>query len=165
MPGLKRARAFHSSCATDKAVFVFGGSENKVTLDTFERLTLVDEYDSKGQILPYEWSQFTIVDLKPGAFVIMAALSNEAIIVLGGSSLWDGVIFSPEWNDGHIGDTKMIKCNENVFLCSGNQCCVTEQGKLIALVADSDQNLCLIEVSDNGKSINSLKSYGHWKRA
>lgn len=50
----------------------------------------------------------------------MAALSNEAIIVLGGSSLWDGVIFNPEWSDGHIGDTKMIKCKENVFLCSGN---------------------------------------------
>ena len=63
MPSLKRARAFHSSCATDKAVFVFGGSENKTTLDTFERLTLVDEYDSKGQLLPYEWTQFTIANL------------------------------------------------------------------------------------------------------
>lgn len=61
-PELKKARSHHSSCATNKAVYVMGG-QSPSYLNSLERMALYEERDQDGNVKPREWELFEIPEL------------------------------------------------------------------------------------------------------
>ena len=92
---LNLARSNHSSVATDKAIFVFGG-ESPGFLNSIERFPLLKELDENGNAKPIAWELFFIPELEPRTKPLMVVAENSAILILGGSKKTDGVIYDSE---------------------------------------------------------------------
>lgn len=94
----------------------------------------------------------------------MVALTNQTILVLGGTrsgiELSDGALIDAETE-------KMLRqVNSNMrFRYERNHHVVTQKGKkIVAIALDVPDNVHIVEVSNEGRQVQSLANLGHQER-